>query len=384
MITPPHPLQAAFEARVRLLATTLRPATIRQYQYTTRKFMAYLREHFPDVRRPSQLRRDPHILGWLEHLWTRPISFSGKPLAATTRAADLIRLRRLFDLLGDHPFPPPPGLLQSQDIPRPDQVLPRPLSPEEDERLRYKRLRHNDLLSTALLLTRLTGMRIGETVDLAANCLRHIEDDQWALHVPVGKLHTERWIPVDGQVRTLVTRLQFLRTLPPVAPAEFLLPRPKGRSALCVDLRAMLSRMATQAGILKHIVPHQLRHTYATNMLRAGVSLPGLMKLLGHRTANMTLRYVEITQKDLQREFQMAQQVPRHQIPLPAPVTAADPTVVDSAVVVERLSTAARLLDLYRQQHSTVSEKAIQLLLRRLVRVRARFQKLTSSAEDKK
>ncbi len=108
------------------------------------------------------------------------------------------------------------------------------------------------------------------------------------------------------------------------------------------------------------------------------------MKLLGHRTANMTLRYVEITQKDLQREFQMAQQVPRHQIPLPAPVTAADPTVVDSAVVVERLSTAARLLDLYRQQHSTVSEKAIQLLLRRLVRVRARFQKLTSSAEDKK
>ncbi len=202
MITPPHPLQAALEARVRLLATTLRPATIRQYQYTTRKFMAYLREHFPDVRRPSQLRRDPHILGWLEHLWTRPISFSGKPLAATTRAADLIRLRRLFDLLGDHPFPPPPGLLQSQDIPRPDQVLPRPLSPEEDERLRYKLLRHNDLLSTALLLTRLTGMRIGETVDLAANCLRHIEDDQWALHVPVGKLHTERWIPVDGQVRT--------------------------------------------------------------------------------------------------------------------------------------------------------------------------------------
>jgi|GEM_PF-3877170 len=41
-----------------------------------------------------------------------------------------------------------------------------------------------------------------------------------------------------------------------------------------------------------------MRHTYATTMLRAGVSLPALMKLLGHRTANMTLRYVEITQQD--------------------------------------------------------------------------------------
>jgi len=37
-------------------------------------------------------------------------------------------------------------------------------------------------------------------------------------------------------------------------------------------------------------------HTYATKMLRAGVSLPALMKLPGHTAANMTLRYVEITQ----------------------------------------------------------------------------------------
>jgi integrase len=37
-----------------------------------------------------------------------------------------------------------------------------------------------------------------------------------------------------------------------------------------------------------------MRHTYATAMRRAGVSLPALMKLLRHRTANMTLRYVEI------------------------------------------------------------------------------------------
>jgi hypothetical protein len=59
--------------------------------------MAYLREHFPDIRLASQLRRDPHILGWLEHLWKQTVSSTGQPLHAHTRAAHLIRLRKLFD-----------------------------------------------------------------------------------------------------------------------------------------------------------------------------------------------------------------------------------------------------------------------------------------------
>lgn len=384
MRTPPHPLEEALRARLRLLATTLRPATVRQYEHTVRLFMAYLRQSCPDIRRANQLRRDPHVLGYLEHLWMRRVSYSGKPLCATTRAADLIRLRKLFDLLADHAFPPRPGLLLGEDIPRPDQVLPRPLTPEDDARLQAELFGRNDLLSTALLLTRWTGMRIGETVDLAADCLRHLGGDQWALHVPVGKLHNERWTPVDEQVRTLMARLRFLRTLPPAAPPEFLLPRPKGRGALCVRLRAALSDAAAQAGITAHIVPHQMRHTYATTMLRAGVSLPALMKLLGHRTANMTLRYVEITQQDLQREFHLARQTPRHLIPLPASLPSADPDVVDATAVVERLSTAARVLDLYRQQNPTINDKPLQLLLRRLVRVRSRFQKLVSSTETSK
>ena len=381
MRTPPHPLEEALRARVRLLATTLRPATVRQYQHTVRLFMIYLRTSFPDIRRPNQLRRDPHVLGWLEYLWTRRVSHSGKPLSAGSRAAHLIRLRKLFDLLADYAFPPRPGLLLGEDIPRPDQVLPRPLTPEDDARLQTELLARNDLLSTSLLLTRLTGMRIGETVDLAADCLRHLGGDQWVLHVPVGKLHNERWTPVDEQVCTLIARLRFLRTLPPAASPEFLLPRPKGPKVLCQQLRAALSAAAAQTGISAHIVPHQMRHTFATSMLRAGVSLPALMKLLGHRTANMTLRYVEITQKDLQREFHLAQRSPRHLIPLPAPLTPTDPLTVDAAAVVERLSISIRLLDLYRQQNPAGSDKTLKLLERRLVRVRSVFQNLSSPAK---
>jgi integrase len=384
MRRPPHPLEKALRARVRLLATTLRPSTVRHYEQTARLFTAYLRESFPDVRRASHLRRDPHMLGWLEYLWQRRARSTVKPLCSQTRGAHLIRLRKLFDLLADHAFPPRPGLLLSEDIPRPDQTLPRPLTPEDDLRLQAELRSRNDLLANALLLQRLTGMRIGETADLAPGCLRHIGGEDWALHVPVGKLHSERWTPVDEQVRSIVTRLRFLATLPPAATPEFLLPRPKGREALCQQLRAALAEAARAAGISAHIVPHQLRHTYATSMLRAGVSLPALMKLLGHRTANMTLRYVEITQQDLQREFHLARVTPRHLIPLPPSVAVPGLDDADAPAVIRHLSATIRALDLFRQNNTPSRDKLLRLLLRRLVRIRTLFQKTSPDANAEK
>jgi len=377
MKNTPHPLQEALQARVRLMATVLRPATVRQYEHTVRLFMAYLRERHPDIRSANHLRRDPHILGWLEYLWMRRVSFTGKPWCAATRAAQVIRLRRLFDLMADHRLPPHPGLLMSQDIPRADQTLPRPLTPEDDARLLTELRRDSsDLRVSALLLTRLTGLRIGETADLSTDCLRHLNGDQWALHVPIGKLHSERWTPVGEEVRGIVARLQYLRMLPPAAPPEFLLPRPKGKQVLCTQLRDALCEAATRAGIKTHIVPHQMRHTYATTMLRAGVSLPALMKMLGHRTANMTLRYVEITQQDLQREFHRVRENPRHVLPVPSSAPADDSLAVDASAIIERLTAAVRGLDLFGQQNPSTDNKAILLLLRRLTRIRSRFAKL--------
>lgn len=382
-----HSLEAGLQTRAGLLATTQRPSTASHYQYTVRSFLRYLQTHYPEVRRPSHLQRDPHVLGWLGYLWTRR-KRSGKPLCASTRAAHLIRLRKLFDLLADHAFPPPPGLLLSEDLPRLDHLLPRPLAPADDVRLQEELRRRNDLLGNALLLIRLTGVRIGEGVDMAVDCLRHWGDDHWAVHVPLGKLHTERWVPVSEEVQTVVQRLLFLRTLsdPASAPAagEFLLPRGKGRDALCQDLRAALRDAARQVGITAAIVPHQLRHTYATTLLRAGVSIPALMKLLGHRTANMTLRYVEVTQQDLEREFHRARQTPRYLVPaLPAlerPEAAGDPPAV-----VDCLRASIVGLDLYRQNNATTStEKTLCLLHRRLVRIRSVFEKLVSRPKGEK
>jgi hypothetical protein len=43
------------------------------------------------------------------------------------------------------------------------------------------------------------------------------------------------------------------------------------------------------------------------------------MKLLGHVNPEMTMRYVDVTLTDLEREFQLARTKPRHLAPQPKP-----------------------------------------------------------------
>ena len=59
-------------------------------------------------------------------------------------------------------------------------------------------------------------------------------------------------------------------------------PGPERKNLSSPDFAITCIRSATLSASPPDIVPHQIRHTYATEMLRAGVSFPVLMKLLGH------------------------------------------------------------------------------------------------------
>jgi integrase len=220
----------------------------------------------------------------LEHLWKLRTS-KGSPLDSGTRGQDAVRMRTLLELLADAPQPPLSGWLRRDDVPARQHGLPRSLTPEDDARRQAHGAAATDVFPCVLPLQRLTGMRIGECVGLAPDCLRHPGDNRWSLHAPHGKPRSERWVPVDDGVRVTVERLAFPRTLPPAADPRFLPPRPAGRGARLSSLRETWCSDAGTVGIQSHIVPHRLRHADATSMLRAGVSLPASMKLLGHRNA---------------------------------------------------------------------------------------------------
>ncbi|MBI1619671.1 tyrosine-type recombinase/integrase [Aquamicrobium zhengzhouense] len=47
-------------------------------------------------------------------------------------------------------------------------------------------------------------------------------------------------------------------------------------------------------------VPHMLRHTCATRLVAGGVPLPQVMKWMGHRSIQVTMRYVYVAPRDLE------------------------------------------------------------------------------------
>src|ERR1022692_1615035 len=340
-----HPLAQPFQHAAESLTTALGESSVCEYLGTVHRFLTYLGAHHPAVRSLEQLRRDPHILGWLTDLRSRT-----PPLAKLTLALRIVRLRRLLEELAwSHQLPSLAHLLGHDDIPRVDRRLPRPLTPEQDQRIQQELQRRNDLASNALLFLRYTGMRIGECVDLPVDCLRPLGPDQWVIHVPLGKLGTERWVPVDSLVCQIIDRLRSLR--PPSAPdaGRLLLPRPRGRYMLIRKLRAALQDVAATAGITVRIVPHQFRHTYASEMLRAGVGLPAVMKLLGHKSPRMTLYYLEITQQDLQREYRLARSPPRHLAPPPRVPASTSLHRADLTSFIDSLRAAQHVLEMFRR-----------------------------------
>ena len=368
-----HPLAPLFERAVDSLGAALQPGTVRQYRGVVRNFLTYLGTAHPDVCQLDQLRRDPHILGWLARLRSQT-----PPLATASYILRLVCLRGVLNELAVMEQKPDLAhLLRREDVPRLPKQLPRPLTAEQDQLLQQELLRRNDLGANVFLLIRHTGMRIGECVDLREDCLRSMGPDQWAIHVPLGKLKTERMVPVDPFVCQLVQRLRFFRSLDPLPADGFLLARPGTNQALIRQLRDYLHQVRHSLALPTAIVPHQLRHTYATEMLRSGVSFPAVMKLLGHRSPDMTVRYVQITLTDLQREFLQARSQPRYLAPQPktarATLRSGLPGVIDT------LLAAQHLLEMLRRSlPAEAPHRRLGRLSNRLVKLVSELRQLDS------
>ena len=175
-----HPLALLFDRAVDSLSVALSRESIRQYRGTVRNFLSYLGVDHSEVQRLDQLRREPHILGWMSRLHSQV-----PPLGTASYIIRLITLRPVLN-----------ELAWTEQLPQLAHLL-----------------RRNDLGGNVFLLLRHTGMRIGECADLSFDCLRSTSPDQWAIHVPLGKLKTERMVPVDSFVCELVQRLRFFRSL---------------------------------------------------------------------------------------------------------------------------------------------------------------------------
>ncbi len=156
------------------------------------------------------------------------------------------------------------------------------------------------------------------------DCVHEVPEHGHWLKIPLGKLDTERMVPIDAEILELIDHITTLRTpgraLPHPRyrrPAQFLFTY-LGRRLTQQAVRAELNRAATVAG-LGHITSHQLRHTYATALVNAGVSLQALMALLGHTSAEMSLRYGRLFDATVRAEYERALDLAKQQARTPVP-----------------------------------------------------------------
>ena len=109
-----------------------------------------------------------------------------------------------------------------------------------------------------------------------------------------------------------------------------------------------------------------------------GVSLPALMQLLGHKDIRMTMRYVQVTQQDLQREFHGARRnaVP-HRLP-ELPIATSLLASSDLSGIRRTLAATCYLLEIYRRQLNDKNlRRKFRLLDRRLRRVAAEMDRFS-------
>ena len=185
-----------------------------------------------------------------------------------------------------------------------------PLSVNEVARFWLSFRISRDLAIVGLMV--LQGLRSAEVLALNHDDVLLPEGQ---LRVP-GKGNKLRFLPLAPETIQLLDHYLRLERPNPCTAALFVLLKGPARGARMTPagLRSLFRYHRHTTGI-PLANPHRFRHTFASDMVRAGMSLPALMQLMGHADIQTTLRYVQVTPQDVYLQY--ARAVAQHIRPLP-------------------------------------------------------------------
>jgi integrase len=320
------PVRAAMLAYLERKRATCQPKTVTGIATRLKHFGMFLAEIDPDLDSIASLDRRTHIEPYLASLVDTVSPKNGELITVADRSRRVLAVKGFLADITEWGWPDAPArkLMFRDDVPKLPQTLPRYLPVDTDRRLSEELTQRpgNELAAAALRLQRSCGLRIGELLDLELDCVHEVPGHGSWLKIPLGKLATERMVPLDEDILHLIDRITEIRShgrpMPHPRyrrPAQFLFTH-HGRRLAQNAVRAELRRAAHNAG-LGHVTPHQLRHTYATALVNAGVSLQALMALLGHMSAEMSLRYGRLFDTTVRTEYERALDLAKQQARTP-------------------------------------------------------------------
>jgi len=176
-----------------------------------------------------------------------------------------------------------------------------PLSVEEVARFWASFRTARDLAIVGVML--LHGLRSAEVINLNRDDLLLAEGQ---LRVR-GKGNKLRLLPLAPETTQLLDHYLRLERPDPCSAALFAVLKGSARGTRMTPagLRSLFRHHRRTTGV-QPANPHRFRHTFACDMVRAGMSLPALMQLMGHAEIETTLRYVHVTPQEVYDEYTRA------------------------------------------------------------------------------
>lgn len=144
-----------------------------------------------------------------------------------------------------------------------------------------------------------TGLRVSEMADLQ---WKHINMMSGQLKVVEGKGNKDRMLWVSDKMLELLGLWKEKQT-EKLGKCEYVFTtRDKGQLNVR-DIREMVTKYASKAGITKDVSPHTLRHSFATDLLRATSNIRLVQKALGHSDLSTTMIYTHIVDAEYENEL---------------------------------------------------------------------------------
>jgi integrase len=253
-----------------------RPGTAADYR---RMLDKHVRPFFGNHTKVAEVTLDDHI-----DPLHRKISKAGYLRRANTVVAVCSKMFSLAVRWGMRDTNPCKGIERHAETKRKRYV-----QGEELARLLEALDQHRDQsTATIFRMLLLTGARRGEVLTMRWADL-DLEAGRWTKPAATTKQRTEHEIPLSAPARQLLSEIRSAQTGKGRVLGEFVFPG-NGSSEHIVCLQRAWANITKAAGITGLRV-HDLRHSFASQLVSGGASLPLIGALLGHTQASTTLRY---------------------------------------------------------------------------------------------
>lgn len=267
----------------------------------------------------------------------------------------------------------PESLIRDFPRLRRTESLPRYLTVDVDRIVQEMLSSSDDVNAWGLYLMRRIGIRISDLRELCFDCISQDERGLNYIKIPPGKLRMERLFPLDNETLRLVKKIQHksFDNAGSKTPEKLIIHtsgRPPQENEYHKILYEISEHIRLDCGVSvgpEALVSHRLRHTFATTLINAGISIEALKELLGHRDLRMTLKYARVMPETIRKDYLSALDKIKNEIKVP-----------ELAIANEIINSGDMIGDILKRLRAKIREQpqqqtAIRSLVRRITRLKA-------------